>query len=127
MEVKYDKQRHQFEINIDEKLIRLEHYPNDPDTFIDCESVCPLAKNGIDCSKLRHPFKQGEKWNLLEFCETFGFDYSHLLGDKVEEANDFIPNYEDILNFYTSEEIENASNYVPRVIEDWETWLEKED
>ena len=126
MEVKYDKQRHQFEINVEGKLIRVEHYHVDSDTITDCESICPLAKNGIDCSKLRHPLKLGERQTLMNFCGEFGFDYSHLLGDEVKQANNFIPNYEDILNFYTPEEIENASGYVPEVIEDWEACMEME-
>lgn len=116
MEVSYNKQRQQFEINIDEKLIRFEDYPDDPNTLTDCESVCPLAKNGIDCAKLRHPNKKGEKKTLMDFCAELPFDYRHLL-DGVEQPSNFIPNYWDIMEFYTSVEIKNAGNYVPNIIE----------
>lgn len=109
MEVNYNKQKQRFEVwfgKIGEKLIRLEYHPTHPDTITDCEEFCLLGKAGIDCKKLRHPAYEKGK-TLTDFCATLGYDYDYLLENK-EMASEFIPNYIDVMEFYTPEEIENA-------------------
>lgn len=105
-----EKQSKQLEVRI-----RLDYYETPEDTMIDCESICPLAKNGIDCEKLRHP--ENPNKNLMDFCDV----------DGENLKSNFVPNYEDVMKFYTSEEIENASGYVPEIVEDWIALLEKKD
>lgn len=117
MEVKFNEQSKQVEVRIGEKLIRLDYNPTSEDTLVDCESICPLAQNGLNCGKLRHP--ASKRKTLADFCSTVSVD--------LNLPCDIVPNYEDILNFYTQEEIENASGYVPEIVEDWKAWLEKED
>ena len=110
MEVKYDKQRREFQVYVEGKLIRLDYLPIPSEELVECEEICPLAKVGIRCEKLRHPSNdKGEKWTLYDFCDRVSVDYDYLLEDK-EIFSNFIPNYEDILAFYTSEEIEKAKN-----------------
>lgn len=107
MEVSYDKQRKQFIALIGEKIIRLKYFPTHPDTITDCGEFCLLGKSGINCMKLRHP--ENPRKTLTDFCACLGFEYEHLLESK-ELPSDFVPDYKDILDFYTQEEIEKAKD-----------------
>lgn len=117
MEIKVNNQSKQVEVRVGEKLIRLDYNPTSEDTLVDCESICPLVKNGLNCEKLRHPENPSKSFS--DFCSNVSVD--------LDLSTDLVPNYEDVMKFYTQEEIENASGYIPEIVEDWKAWLEKED
>ena len=60
----------------DDFVYNKENY-EDESTIIDCETVCPLAKAGINCEKLAHPEKKRKGFD--EICAKIMIEYENLL------------------------------------------------